>query len=164
MRKIKSFTIIELLVAMSISGIVISMALLMFLQFRKYVYDYSTTLNRHNEILLLVNQINLDFDKFNIVEIGNYSTVKLENENELIEYYIDEDFIIRESDIKTDTFKIKTEDLELKFLDVDENIIKSIYFSIIIDKELTYPVLIKKEYANQVLFEYDTSEKLISED
>ncbi len=159
MKKIKAFTIIELLVAMTIAGIVVSFSILLFLQFQKYIYTFSGKLNYNNEILLFTNVLRFDFDKAE--KIGNDGTaIIVRLTGDVINYEFSEEYILRQSIERTDTFHVVCSDPEFKWIDKANEIVRSVYFEVHVDKHDYYPVKLNKLYPRQFLFEQDLKNRI----
>jgi Tfp pilus assembly protein PilE len=114
MRKIKAFTITEIVVAMVVSAIVISIAILAYLVVSKQFTQYKAL----NDELLKVYEVNylVQQDSFeaNAMEfILEENSLTFTGQNQSIQYEILNDKLVRHEKGRTDTFNMAMEVLPL---------------------------------------------------
>lgn len=144
---------------MTIAGIVVSISILLFLQLQKYIQSFSGQLSFNNDIILFTNVLHMDIDKAEkISNDGDIVVVQLEQYD--VEYEFTDDFVLRFTPDRTDTFRIACKYPEFTFLDNENEIIKSIYFEIPVDKQNYYPVYLYKLYPSQFMFEQDLEKRI----
>lgn len=151
MKKVSAFTIIELLVAMAVAGIMVSIAVLLYLQLQRYIGSFSAGMVRNNDILTFTNLLGRDMDLSNRVEYADSAIYTL-GEKTRVEYLFENKTIIRISESNTDTFKIHFQNLTINTVDEKPALVNSVFFEIRIDSDLAYPVKFVKEYPAQALF------------
>lgn len=133
-RQVKAFTILELLVALAISGIVISIAGMAFSLTTKQFNDYRITSNTIAKAFSL--DARLKTDLFNSVNISrNQSTIDIERSNRPgVTYSFHEQFVLRVEDERVDTFRIALTDISFFFKNeaVDEGTIDELRFNAVV--------------------------------
>lgn len=156
MKRLKAFTILELLISMLLSGIVISLILMFYLQFRKYFMTLEHNTGSDQTIALLSNVLKRDFDKATVIIPVDKEIVQCVTSQQLIRYNFEDDrYILRLEDDRTDTFMVRWTSLEWKNYSDRTNLIREFSFEIKIDNNLYFPVNEEKSYPAQVLFNYE---------
>ena len=97
-KKIKGFTIAEMLVVLVISAIVISLALLVLGLVQRQVYSIQKNINRTNEVVLLERLLWQDFNKNNLFYNNEKELLLAYNSKDTIQYEFTNTFIIRNKD------------------------------------------------------------------
>ena len=97
-KKIKGFTIAEMLVVLVISAIVISLALLVLGLVQRQVYSIQKNINRTNEVVLLERLLWQDFNKNNLFYNNDKELLLAYNSKDTIQYEFTNTFIIRNKD------------------------------------------------------------------
>lgn len=156
MKRLKAFTILELLVSMLLSGIVISLILTFYLQFRKYLVTLEHNSGSDREIALFSNVLKRDFDRAAMIIPVDKEIIQCITSHQVIRYDFEDDrYILRLENNRTDTFNIRWTNLEWKKYSDRTNLINEFSFDIKIDKDLYFPVSEEKRYPAQVLFNYE---------
>ena len=113
MRKIEAFTILELVVAMIISAIVISITYTSYF----FISESYQSFNVKNENLSLINDLDLllkhDFYKA-VVITKTDSGINIHTKKGNVAYTIGPDFLVRLA-AKIDTFKLQTPEIQMTF-------------------------------------------------
>jgi hypothetical protein len=160
---IKAFTIIELVVAMVLSGVTISAGIIIYMNFSK-AYKDSINRNAYNHDILFLHQLLTD-DFYNAKMINcSGLTIKIETiDNEELQYRFLSDMIIRSKKFQKDTFYVQTINhqhetvqqlFEKKRIAGKYNrLISEFSFEIVIEKDYVYPVVLYKQYDNYKYYE-----------
>lgn len=147
-----SFTVMELVIVMLLSGIVIGMTLLYFTQFQHYIRQQFSA----SEEYLCSGQFNTVFQQ----DIDNSSEVYyqspalirvIQDENE-IHYEFDRDKIIRKLKNVNDTFRLTTNNLSVHEMENYNDLVDFVEFEINIIKVHPQQVSFVKEYNSKTLF------------
>jgi type II secretory pathway pseudopilin PulG len=148
MKRIKCFTVIELIVGMIISSIVLGIAFYALIIFNTGIKNYSQKSNTVNEYLLFRNVFYRDWDhalliKKTINGICMYG--KYQNYPEQ-EYLFDSSKIVRNSKISRDTFKLGNTLTRLELCSDEIKLIKLIQCKIYLNDQ-NIQFTIQKNYA-----------------
>lgn len=126
-RKVKSFTLSELLVAMIITVIVVGLAFTVLNLVRKQIILIEKNYNRTTELAFFKQRIWLDFNRS--VEIGyneNENKLTLKSEYDTIYYNITQDYVLRNKD--TLKIKIKINKLFFKGKEIEQGNLDAVSF------------------------------------
>lgn len=116
MKKLKAFTLVELLVTMLISSIVIGICYTSYQIVSKQFNDYKALNEKTVEVMLLNELIEKDFLQADSVMKDNMNVVCFNNNNQ-ITYNFNNNRILRKQTEVQDTFFIQSENVQLKFDD-----------------------------------------------
>jgi hypothetical protein len=147
--RIKSFTIMEILVTMIISGIVVLTAFQFYSIFNMIMLQKTKLMDERNVILQFYDVLKSDISK---AERMKYSINKLvinSNQEEVILYNFSDEYVVRNVNNLTDTFRVHLTEYE-----IDKDIVTG--FEKILKFEIkgsigSYPVLLEKTYTNDIL-------------
>lgn len=114
MKKVKAFTLSELLVVMIISTIVIGIAFLVLTMIQKQTIKIKANVSKKQTVEKLDKLLWKDFNEAKIIEVINSNSIIVTKEKDTINYYIHDDLIIRDKD----SFPILNKENEF-FLDGD---------------------------------------------
>jgi prepilin-type N-terminal cleavage/methylation domain-containing protein len=111
-KKLKAFTLLELLVGMIVSGIVLTAT---FSAYKIVTGQYQAYRNRSasvSELSFFVSQMHSDFSNSSRVVRRSGDNIQLKSEKGLIEYYFTEKYILRNDLLRIDTFKVSVTGIE----------------------------------------------------
>ena len=148
MNKLKAYTISELVVALVVTAIVISIAGSILLLVKKQYSTYQSSNKELFNINLFQSLLNKDIENAERIYWGN-NRLRLETGVNAIVYTFDESKVVRIQKGQTDEFLIQTNDLTIQSLE-DKDLVYTVAFEIVEEKH-TYPVSLKKEYAPSTL-------------
>lgn len=121
-RRLPAFTLIELIIAMALSGIVIGIIYSSYMIIEK---QYNLIKLRDQKISQIKNlnfMLENDFKECeSIIKNLNEISLKKEGNSNFIVYNFEENYIIRNKLNNLDTFWVKTKDLEANFLNQEIN-------------------------------------------
>jgi competence protein ComGF len=144
--KLRSFTLLEVIIALALTSIIIMFAMLYFHYINNFCHS---TMKVHDAVfneMFFRNQIIEDFNKAKSITSTTNNIITLNyNENSLT-YEFSDSVIIR-SGQSVDTFKLQNSIVELIFIDDKEYFLQSINFKII-NHDLIHNVYITKDYDN----------------
>ncbi|MFI5161256.1 MAG: type II secretion system protein J [Sphingobacteriales bacterium] len=152
-KKIKGFTIMEVVVTMLIAGLLIGITYTSYSIVYKSYLSFKTKNDATAVLVNLDHVLKRDFDKASIV-LKNEDGVILKTDTSQIKYQIGPDFIIRIS-AKNDTFKVQTGDVRTKFENVpviEQTRIDELTFSLVF-KDGNIPCRYNKLYSSVNLIE-----------
>lgn len=154
MKKIQSFTVLELIISLLISSIVISVSY--------YVYFlFSTQLLKQQQKNAAITELHM-FQKIFQTDFDNASTITDSMDNSIIilsfdnkagiKYYFDNGNIIRGFSVKNDTFNFSGKVDKLTLLDDSVPLIQKIELEVIVEKE-KIDLLFSKQYSSRQITE-----------
>lgn len=115
--KLKAFSLLEVLVAILISGIVISTAYSVYIYTHQQLIRYQSIKNGIRDYFELTTTLNRDFENAEkILKKDNYE-IEMMIQSNRFNYQIHTDYILRISDIQTDTFFFTTDDVVINHFD-----------------------------------------------
>ncbi len=111
MNRVKGFTIFEMLIVMVVSSIAVTLSILIWLNLQKFFSKISKESETRTEILLLKDQLREDLKTAQALHM-EADGFRLSNSTEDISYRVADDYLVRESEMGTDTFKVKILEIE----------------------------------------------------
>ncbi len=154
-KKIGAFTLIELIVAMSIGSLVVIFAINVYDIIKKQFENYNNSNNITNDIFLVYDIMHDDFDKADKI-VYKYDDLEIVLENgDQCKYSFEEDYIIRSFNNLQDTFNVKSENIKAYYDSknaieiVDEFSFETEVF------ENTINISFYKKYASDILMQND---------
>ena len=154
MKKLKAFTMIELMVAMIVSSIVIGIALTIYMNLNQYYLDFKEKGKMDSELLMLVSTFRSDMDKSYEVHGDNSDLTLVFEAGKTINYSFEGNCVIRTKSEVTDTFYNKVQEIEVNYLDNENKYVNDILINIK-QGEFVFPLHITKEYSRDLLFYID---------
>lgn len=158
MKKLKAFTIIELIVTMIISGIVISMAFTIYFKtstsFQRYVINAQSI----NDAMALHVLLRKEFENAENVQFRR-GRLEIHKGEHIIYYDFAEEYVIRELKYDADTFWVYTKNLEYERLKSNRLYITTISFTFDLYENLYFPFFVSKEYTNQQLYKFSSKKR-----
>ncbi|HET6243888.1 MAG: prepilin-type N-terminal cleavage/methylation domain-containing protein [Bacteroidetes bacterium] len=160
-KKVKAFTIIELVVVMILTSIVVGIVYSSYSIVGNQFYMYKKTGIQNSQVALLKMLLNKDFTTSQTIKKGN-NELFFYQENNLILYGFGENFITRNSNAVKDTFAISPINIDTRFLNQvilnNNDIVDELYFEAEIFKQQQV-FQFKKQYAADVLIENESEQK-----
>jgi len=132
MKKVKAFTLMELLIGMIISTIVISFCYMSYTLIYKQFMNYKTIKMELVQALELNSVLNNDIGNSELVVFDNNELTLLNKQNEILKYNFNETEILRKSVDIIDTFKLKPINIVPHYL-ANENNLSNVLLSFSFD-------------------------------
>lgn len=148
--RIKGFTLIELTVAMLISGFAVAAALSAYLTIESYYYRLKDRNESVTEILLFQNVIKQDLRNADIIQYNNNKLIFTETNSNTIKYIFN-DYEVLRNKIGTDTFKVEAELLKVYTDDYNEKLVTGADI-IILSEKIEIPINLRKIFTHEQLF------------
>ncbi len=143
------FTVMDVLIAMIIGGIVITMAITYFIHLQKYLSEERIKTDTDTQFNLLETALTNDF---RIADQTIYHKNRLDIKTpEEIQYIFTDEYILRNTEHKKDTFPLKTKQCDVVYLSEKDNIPEAIDIMINLEKELEYRICLRKNYSARQL-------------
>lgn len=115
MKKLKAFTLTELLVAMVVSAIVIAVAYQIYSIASMQFGEYKKVNDKISNEVVLKGLLNMDFFTSTAVLQRSENSIEIHKQDTLIEYAWNEFFVLRTKNNMRDTFFLEVESSELRF-------------------------------------------------
>lgn len=131
--KLKAFSFLEVMVAIVVSGIVISTVYSVYIFTYKQFLKYTTIKAEIRTYFEFSQVFNNDFEKAKTVIKKDKHTFELSHLNKSIFYEFDEEYISRTNEYKTDTFFLQNEIIEISVLNNLSKIYLIDYLKITVD-------------------------------
>lgn len=136
MKKLKAFTLIELIIGMIVGSIVVSICYSALFMAYKQFMGYRMNRNEINAIMQFNATLNNDFINSNEIYFLD-NTILLSCEKSKLEYQLESGFVLRKINQVTDTFNISVSDISVNYCSVNkENLINELTFKSVIFKEI----------------------------
>lgn len=150
MRKVPAFTLVEILVALTITSIVMVLAISLYMQLvssnNRILRDY----DKNYEVLQLKSILNTDFERYNTIEYRIYE-LRFSNKNATCLYEFSDVGILRHYNENIDTFKLEYSNLEYELQYGNTGMLTQLSFDIkIYDNTLPYSFYKKYESDQKV--------------
>jgi type II secretory pathway pseudopilin PulG len=112
--KVRSFTIIELIMAMLISSVIISMVYYVYILFNHQFSNYREKANAIDEYLILQKALQTDMGSADVISTPSATEITCSDlpEGKMLSYTFSSEFITRSNGEATDTFHIKNSGYE----------------------------------------------------
>jgi Tfp pilus assembly protein PilE len=154
MKKLKSFTIVELTVSLLIGAIVIGIAYYTLLLFMNQYKAQQGKSNLIREYLLFRKAIDADIDHYDFMtDSASFIIFKNLNFSNMVQYNFDGNFIVRNSLNSNDTFYIKKQGCKFYHLNDRTNLVKRMDVSFNADKD-NLEITFDKPYSSRELIMY----------
>ena len=158
-RKIKAFTILELVVVMILTSIIVGIVYSAYEVVGNQYNSYRKINTQNKQVALLNMLLNKDFTTSHFIKCGEDKLLFYDKENKITSYDFGEQDITRNNNAFTDTFFIPSLNVEMKFLNqmqqVQNNLVDELYFeSLIFNQQQAFHF--KKQYAADVLINNET--------
>lgn len=150
-KKLKAFTIVELLVTMVITSIVVGLASSLYLNMQQYYTMSESGYGQNTDIIFVTSLLKNDMEQSVSVH-SSYGLVSMQGKDNIVkEYDFSDDYIIRKIYYHRDTFFVKTQDLEIINLNSNSDLVSEIKASLVVDGA-PMPLHLYKDYTRDVLF------------
>ncbi len=153
MSKLKAYTLMEILVALVISGLLISMASMLFLTIKKDVLEEQNRQEMGHRMLRLISFIEKDFDDAREITYNGGALKCFKKETSFSSYEFHNEYIIRRSQFRADSFSFKVNNIECNYLMDDPPMVAYFSFSILDVKGVEKSYNFNKEYTKSLLFD-----------
>lgn len=158
MKKLKAFTLIELCVAIIISGIVTAAGFGTYAMFSKQFIEHRKINESVAEKLNAYTLLKKDIDKADRIQKKSDSEILLTSKTTEVDYSWNENYLLRKCVEQTDTFYISVKAAQLSFLSKEQNkdngIVDEIHLSTLYEKQVE-DLYFRKQYSAAVLMEND---------
>lgn len=129
-KKIPGATLIEVIVVMTITGVVFTLAAWVFLNISSYLNKYSTEEQQSTELTTLIKLIDSDLRKYSKHEFIENELLLYNSENsEEVAYIFYNEGIIRQNELLTDTFKLEINNATIQNIE-DNALLTDLSFTI----------------------------------
>jgi Tfp pilus assembly protein PilE len=156
---IKSFTLIEMVLAMLFSAIIVGMAYSAITIFSRLYDKYNIKRSAHADLQLIKQAMARDFNRSGMIALtGNQITMKNRPGAIEINYAIEEGYLIRSEQFKADS--IKMDKLVFRCFFEGRAVESGIFDHLVLDFTsdlLPTNISVTKDYSSEELFEYDDS-------
>lgn len=115
--KLKAFSFLEIMVAIIISGMVISTVYTAYVFTYKQFFKFTSIKAEIRNYFEFSQVFNTDFEKAKAIIKIDEQEVEMQWLNNRVAYEFDENFILRTVDVHVDTFFLINSDLEFKLID-----------------------------------------------
>jgi len=147
MRKLCAYTFVEILVALTITSIVIVLAISLYMQLfssnKRILRDY----DKNYEVLQLKSILKIDFERYNQIEYRIYE-LKFSDKNTSCLYEFSDIGILRRFNENIDTFKVEYSNLEYQLQHGNTGMVTRFSFDIKIHNNIL-PYSFYKEYQSE---------------
>jgi hypothetical protein len=152
-KKVKSFTLSELIVVMIITVIVVGIAFSVLTLVKKQIYRIEKNYHKTTQLALFEEQFWRDFNSFQQISMDvNHENIFLKNEISAVSYHFEEAFVIRNED--TLQIKLKIEQIFLDGNNVESGLFDAIEFSALKDIPGYTFFVFKQNDATQYMNQY----------
>lgn len=136
-KRLKAFTLLELLVAMAITGLVISIAGLVYNMLDKQFHSYRGMNEEISSVLAFNNRLVSDFTDASAIEKNEEGILVKRNNKAQVQYTFKEKNVLRIEPDRTDTFHLMPENVEFYFQHEvkEEGLIDELRFEAVILEE-----------------------------
>lgn len=146
---IKAFTVFELLISMTLSGILVAFAFMGFNQLQYLFTDYT----KQSHFIVEMNQLNTAFfnlsEKADLIEKVNDKTLVFKRDSDQVKLLLEENTILLKFKSHTDTFHVAPKKTEFKTLNLNAETPSNLIIQFDMDvffKSQKFHVSFQKEY------------------
>lgn len=130
-KRLKAFTLLELLVAMAITGIVISISGIVYNMLGRQFHSFHEANERISSAFALHSRLSSDFINASLIELNEEGMLVRQANKEPVQYRFTDKAIMRIDQYRTDTFRVGAE--EVKFYSreevKEEGLVDELHFS-----------------------------------
>ncbi|MGE0637866.1 MAG: type II secretion system protein J [Bacteroidia bacterium] len=156
--KIRAFTLIEVIVAMILSGIVVAFAAVAFQLVSKQFMSFKKSGERINELFVFQHQLQKDVRESELILHEALGLKFIFDDNKQATYLVYEENIIRDNGTRTDTFFVSNAEVESILIPYSNipgaEIINYISMEFKVDKDTVYAEF-NKDYPVATLLKYE---------
>ena len=123
-KRLKAFTLLELLVGMILSGIVLTAT---FTAYRIITRQYETYRDKSKsitEVSFFVSQLQFDFADATTITRNSENEILLQSDNKILEYRFSEKYVLRNDLSRVDTFNVSVSGIET-FLKSEKTVLEN---------------------------------------
>jgi Tfp pilus assembly protein PilE len=157
--RIKSFTLIEMVLAMLFSAIIVGMAYSAITIFSRLYDNYNLKRSAHADLQLIKQAMARDFNRSPMITLtGNQITMKNRPEAIDVNYAVEDGYLVRRNQFKADS--IKMDKLVFRCFFEGRAVGSGIFDHVVLDFTsdlLPTNISVTKDYSSEELFEYDDS-------
>ncbi len=150
--KIRAFTVLELLMVMMLSGIVVGLTFLYFTQFRHYLQSIYQQESAYSQLHRFQFALQKDIALAKEIYAPSEDEIRIVFANDEVEYLFDSDWIVRETEMATDTIPLRIVDVSLNVLTEYNKLIGDIELELEAEPERRIQLSFTKEYCSATLF------------
>ncbi len=153
MKKIPAYTVLEILIVISITGFVLTLIIGIYSNINQFITSIKSTTEASYEISRFYSTLRKDFEQAKTIK-GNNREIIINGSDYFADYTFTDKKVIftKKPDIDfTDTFHINTGNMHIEYISKNSRIIKKLEFEIQFAK-MIIPVNLFKEYTD--LFYY----------
>lgn len=144
----------ELVIALLVSGIVISLAGSTYLLIKKTIVTSSLDYEFDNRVMDLAMVLKHDFDRASVISNqDNFLSLQFPS-RKIINYQFGDSFVTRQVGEVVDSFLIKPAVVQMETLSRDNELVSKLYLLIQL-KDIDYPIHLQKDYSLDLLFQLD---------
>lgn len=148
-RRVEGFTVMEIMVTMVISSIVVLTAFEFYNIFNKLLLKKNNTMESGKEILQFYNALENDSRRAISIELSAVGLIMKNYDEDPVNYEFYDEFVIRNRNIVTDTFRVKVMNLN-SIKDKVSGFEKILTMELAVSND-TLPLFIEKSYPNDIL-------------
>ena len=160
MKKLKAFTLLELLFVMILTTLIIGIGYFAFIFSVKQLYSYKENSKKIADAFQLTMLLNKDFAEAKSVLKINDTLAFTGILDSRLQYFFNDEYIIRNINTISDTFYYTTQNRSEKFLstlaDAHKGLVDEIYFEIKINKEQFEIFHALKSYSAEALMQNES--------
>ncbi len=154
-KRVKAFTLAEILIAMVISGILLALAVKVIQVFANIGSNQNEASSNNNKIFIIQTAFKENFtNSYRIVaEYPDQLTFIYPDGSPTLISFSSAGIVIK-SQLSSDTIDVSYDSLQITRLDSTSTLVKRLSF-VIQSNNSTYPVFFRKDYVNQILYNID---------
>lgn len=150
-RRVPGFTLVEQILIMALTTILILIGFTAVMNFQQLITKVRNNAQSDRDIYLFTNVLQNDFTRSeNILWDGE---LKIKKPEEVIKYQFGKEYILRETEALTDTFKFYANDLSVVESEVNSGLVEELSFNLVSNAESYRKNFIKK-YPEYIKWEY----------
>jgi prepilin-type N-terminal cleavage/methylation domain-containing protein len=152
MSKLKAYTLMEVMVALIIGSVVISLAVMAFLTIKKEVDNEYVIQNEAQKVLRIRTLMENDFFACDHIQYKNKQLRFYKDNNMKKRYRFHDEFVVRSTHSHSDTFLIVVNDIQCKYLFKQSKLVSSFSFTIFPIKHHSRNLHFIKQYSHNFLY------------
>jgi len=144
--RIPAFTIFEILIALAISGVIVMLAVGLYLTLLKHIQVNSESARLNRQIAGFTAIISRDFESCNYISAHSPYEIECFFYDKTCIYFFETDYVVRLDRLQPDTFHLETTSPKFHFHPDKPDLLLQMEFEIVKDTYSSLPVFLHKKY------------------
>lgn len=150
MKKIRAFTLIELVIALLLSSFTIGLAITAYLMVSKQFNQFTSQMDQNTVLVQFYNALKQDFERADRIYYNAHALEMKREKDKVLSYHFSSEQIVRQFMSVKDTFSLKSKDITFQTYKKTKLVYYFSFFAMIKDKPIA--LSLRKKYPKYILY------------